>query len=602
MEPTTTKSTSEAQPVTWTTAGIRTAVVSGAFTLAVLAMLIVNHFQAKSVTPLDNPQMIELKKQLAVNSNNDPLKKEIRALDLQLRQKHYRHIVIGNYGAWLLLGGMVVFLISIKPVTHRKKLPKPEKLDAAGYALENAQTRYAVVGFAVVTAGVLLAISNNNTTFIVPASAKAPNSTNSVPVAVDSGVKTVESAPGASKPAAAATFPTVADLKKNWPRFRGYSGSGISPFTNIPVAWNGPKGSNILWKADVALYSPSSPVIWGDHIFVTGANATKREVYCYDMSGKLLWTKEVDPKRSNNQPPNVMEDTGGFGPTTPCTDGQRVYVMYANGDVAAFDFAGTLVWARNVGPLENTYGHATSLEMYQNRLILQLDQATAKDGKSKILALDTATGQTVWETQPRPVPNSWATPIVINNGQRDLLIACGNPWVMGYDPANGQEIWRAKAMNGEVLPSPVYADGIVYTAIEGEKINAIKVDGSGDVTATHIAWSAEEGLPDIIGPLCDGQRVYLVNSSGTLTCYDAKAGKKLWDKDMEMTFKACTSLVGDKVYLVSDSGVGIVVQAASEFKELARSELGEEVLASPSFADGRMFLRSKKSIYCIGGK
>lgn len=592
MEPIIDKTPPPPQPIAWTTTGFRTALVSGLFSVAVLGLMIFNHIQAQAVNPLDHPLMTRLKEAVAKTPNDEKLKEQIRTLDLDLRQSHYRHVVIGNYGAWLLLAGMTVFLISIKPATHRKKLPKPQKLSAAEYAKENAQTGYAVGAFAVATAGVLLAISNHSTTFLTSAQA------NAAPAQAATAAQPSVEAPVA---AATASFPTMDELKKNWPRFRGPFGAGIASYTNIPVSWNITNGNNILWKTEVPLSSPSSPLVWGDRIFLVGADATNREVYCYDPSGKLLWTKKVDPKRASSEPPNVMDD-GGYGPSTPCTDGQRVYAIYANGDLAAFDFAGNPVWSTNMGHLDNMYGHATSLEMYQNRLLVQLDQASAKDNKSKIYALDGATGKTVWETLPRPVPSSWATPIVVNTGKRDMLIALGNPWVMGYDPSNGKEIWRVKAMSGEVLPSPVYSDGIVYTAIEGEKLNAIKVDGEGDVTATHIAWSADDGLPDIIGPLCDGARVYLLTSGGTITCYEAKAGKKLWNKDLDLTFKGSTSVAGDKVYAFSDNGVGIVLQAGDEFKEIARSGMGEDVLASPAFADGRMYVRGKKTLFCIGSQ
>ena len=590
MEPITPKTPTPPQPTDWTATGFRTALVSGLFTLVVLGLMVFNHIQAQAVNPLDHPEMARLKAAISKTPKDENLKSQLRALDFELRRKHYRHVVLGNYGAWLLLGGMTVFLISIKPATNRKKLPKPQKLSAAEYARENAQTSYAVGAFAVVTAGALLAISNNGTTFLTSAMAKAQT-----PAGV--GTPTASTAPAA----APASFPTMAELQKNWPRFRGPFGSGVATYTNIPVSWDVTNGNNILWKSDVPLSSPSSPIVWGDRIFLSGADATNRQVYCYDSSGKLLWTRKVDPKRASAELPSVMDD-GGFGPSTPCTDGQRVYAIFANGDVAAFDFAGNPVWSKNMGHLENMYGHATSLEMYQNRLIVQLDQATAKDNKSKIFALDAATGQNVWETLPRPVPNSWATPIVFNTGKRDMLVALGNPWVMGYDPSSGKEIWRVKAMSGEVLPSPVYSDGLVYTAIEGEKLNAIKVDGEGDVTATHVAWSADDGLPDIVGPLCDGPRVYLTTSAGTLTCFDAKTGKKLWYKDLDVTVKASTTVAGDKLFVFSDSGIGIIVQAGNEFKEIARIGMGEEVFSTPAFADGRMYVRTKKTLFCISSQ
>jgi outer membrane protein assembly factor BamB len=173
---------------------------------------------------------------------------------------------------------------------------------------------------------------------------------------------------------------------------------------------------------------------------------------------------------------------------------------------------------------------------------------------------------------------------------------------MAYNPVSGVEIWRAKAMGGEVLPSPVYSDGIVFTAVETVKLRAIKVDGAGDITANNILWSAEEGLPDITGPLCDGPRVYLISSSGTMTCYDAKNGKKLWEHDIDFTVKGCATLVGDLIYVIGDAGNSVILRAGGEYQEVARSGLGEEVLSTAAIADGRLYIRGRKSLFCIGVK
>jgi len=571
--------TPQPPPADWTATGFRTAAVSGLFTLAVMVLMVVNHVQ--TVNPVDHPKMIQYKAAIAQAPGDENLKTQLRDFDLQLRRDYNRRVTLGHYGAWLLLAGAAVFLASIKPAAHRKKLPKPQKLNAAEYARQNLHTTCAVAAFGVVTAGGLLAISNHSATAIVLAENKTAAAIAAAPVK--------------------AVFPTVDELKTNWPRFRGPFGAGLANGTNYPVSWDVTNGNNVLWKVPVPISSPSSPVVWGERIFLAGADATNRQVYCFDTSGKLLWTGKVDPKRSGSEPPKVMED-GGFGPCTPCTDGQRVYAIFANGDVGAFDLSGGAVWSTNMGPLDNMYGHAASLEMYQDRLIVQLDQGEAEANKSKIYALDAATGRVVWQTAPRPVPSSWATPIVINDGNRALLVAAGAPWVMGYDPSNGQEIWRAKAMSGEVVPSPVYVDGVVYTAVENEKLRAIKADGRGDVTATNILWGAEEGMPDIISPLCDGPRAYVMTSGGVLTCYDSKTGKKLWNKDLDANIKSSFSVAGDKIYAFTENGTALVYKTGEQCEEVSRQGMGEGVFASPAFANGRIYIRGLKSLFCIGVK
>jgi outer membrane protein assembly factor BamB len=283
------------------------------------------------------------------------------------------------------------------------------------------------------------------------------------------------------------------------------------------------------------------------------------------------------------------------------TDGRRVYVMFANGDLAAFTLDGAPVWSKNLGVPKNTYGHSTSLATWQGRLIVQFDQGEGEPEGSKLLAFDGATGRLVWQT-PRAVHASWASPIVVEAAGKPQIIALAVPWVMAYAATDGNEIWRVECLEGEICPSPVFAGGLVLAVSPNNKLNAIRPDGRGDVTKTHVAWGAEDNQPDVTSPTANGELLFTVTTPGVLTCFDVKDGKKLWEKELEMDFHASPSLVGSRLLLVSKKGVAIVFAAAREFKELARSaELGEEVHASPAFASGRMFIRGMKHLYCIGG-
>jgi outer membrane protein assembly factor BamB len=594
--------------------------IAGAFCLILAVFLAVNHFQKRASDPLNSNELAALKAELSRNPTNDQLKQRIRATDYRLRSNFDRHQARYAVGAWLLAGGMAVFVVSIKTATHRKKLPRPVKKVRVPGDASRAATRasWAVGGLGAVVGGLALVVSMHSETNLTErpsaklattdqpasspetiASAAVTTPATQAPHPTDGHASTAQPAPAPTTP-----LPTADEIKKNWPRFRGPGGNGVSAYTNYPTNWNVATGEGILWKVEVPIPGPNSAVLWGDRLFLAGATAKKREVYCYDaLSGKLLWQKPVDvPSTANQEPPTVMEDSGGFAPSTVATDGRRVYAIFATGDVGAFDFNGVLVWAVSLGKPDNSYGHSSSLEIYQDRLIVQYDQGNAKDLKSKVLALNTLTGQIAWTSQPRPVPNSWATPILIDTGTRQQIITCANPWVIAYDPAKGDEIWRAKVLYGEVTPSPIFGNGLVFAAIEGEKLSAIRPDGAGDVTKTHVAWSFDEGLPEIPSPLCDGKRVYLLTSGGTLTCVDAQSGKKLWDKELELGFKSSPGLAGDRIYLFSDKSTVVQVQAGNEFKELARCEMGEEFLSSPSFADGRLYIRGKKTLFCIGQK
>jgi len=263
---------------------------------------------------------------------------------------------------------------------------------------------------------------------------------------------------------------------------------------------------------------------------------------------------------------------------------------------------GKLVWTRSLGLPDNGYGHASSLDVDQNRLYILFDQGSAKDNKSKLLALNVLNGETLWESKPRPVPNSWTTPILIETDQKTQIITCANPWVMAYDPSNGQEIWRAQVLYGETTPSPIFAGGLVFSVMEGEALSAIRPNGTGDVTKTHVMWKAEDGLPDITSPLSDGQRVYLVTTHGTMTCYQVEGGKKLWEKELELVFQSSPGMAGNRIYLFDTKGVALIVEAADTFKELGRCPVGEEVLASPAFSGNKIIIRGRKNLICLGQK
>jgi outer membrane protein assembly factor BamB len=345
----------------------------------------------------------------------------------------------------------------------------------------------------------------------------------------------------------------------------------------------------------------NSPIHWGSYIFLSGATDKARAVDCFDAeTGKQLWQRAISlPDSAKAEPPKVMDDTGYAAPTMAC-DGTRVFAIFANGDLACFDFAGKQLWARNLGRPDSTYGYAASLMLFSGHLIVQYDQGSDPDaGKSFLLALNTATGSTIWKTK-RPVPASWSTPILIQTGAQAQIITCANPWVISYDPLNGQEIWRAQCLNGDVAPSPIYAGGLVFAAVTEAKLVAIRPDGHGDVTKTHIAWSADDGLPDIVSPISNGQVVLLVDSNGALTCYDAANGKKLWDHAYDNAFRASPLLVNNHFMLLDVTGVMHTLDAGRAFKEIGTSALGEATDCTPAVGDGRLYIRGKTHLFCIG--
>jgi outer membrane protein assembly factor BamB len=399
-------------------------------------------------------------------------------------------------------------------------------------------------------------------------------------------------------PTMGADLPSPTEYQENWPRFRGPGGGGVTAQADLPLTCDFKTGANIAWTAPVPAAGFSSPVVWGDGVFLSGGDEKARVVMCFDArSGKSLWQREVKIAGDPDEPVDVPEQCG-MAAATMATDGRRVYAMFANGDLAALDFEGGVIWSKRLAIPKNPYGHATSLVTWQDRVIVQLDQGTPEDELSKLYALDGVTGAVVWE-RPRPVGASWATPVVCEAAGRMQIITLAVPWVIAYAVQDGAELWRADCLDGEITPSPIFAGGTLYVVNPSNKLQAIRPDGRGDVTKTHLGWSSEDNIPDVTSPVSDGELIFVIDTSGTLTCCDAKDGRKQWQQEIGEECNASPSLAGDRLYLFTKKGTMIVVAAARAFKELARSPVGEAVLASPAFAHHRIFVRGLKHLICL---
>ena len=402
--------------------------------------------------------------------------------------------------------------------------------------------------------------------------------------------------------ALATDLPTAAEFQANWPRFRGPGGAGVSAHGEVPLSCDLKTGANIVWTASVPAAGFSSPVVWGSRVFLSGGDEATCEVMCFDVpTGKLLWQRAVPKAPGSAAEKAEVPDQCGMAAATVATDGRRVYAMFANGDLAAFNFDGSVAWSKNLAVPKNPYGHATSLLTWQDRVIVQFDQGLPDDELSKLYAFDGATGAVVW-VQPRPTGASWATPIVFEAAGQSQVVTLAVPWVIAYSAKDGKELWRADCLDGEVTPSPIFAGGLLLVPSPSVKLQAIRPDGHGDVTKTHLGWVAEDGIPDVTSPVSNGELVFVCDSGGMLTCYDAKDGKKQWQQDFGDGCNASPSIAGNRLYFITKKGVLVVVEVARKFKELARSPLGEPVFASPAFAHNKIFVRSMKRLICIGAK
>ena len=414
-------------------------------------------------------------------------------------------------------------------------------------------------------------------------------------VAAEVPPATVAEVPTATAPVAAAPagFPTLAELKSNYPFFRGAEGTGVASQKNIPTDWNGADGKNVAWKVKVPKTGYSSPIIWGNQLFVSGADAQARMVYCYDKNnGKLLWEAAADNiQGSPSKIPKVTADTG-LAASTMATNGRAVFAIFATGDVVALDMSGKRLWGRNLGVPDNHYGHSSSLIIYKDKLLIQYD--TNKSGK--LIALTTTSGETAWETV-RSSKISWSSPILVNTGSRTELILTTNPNVNGYDPQTGKELWNVACLSGEVGPSAGYADGMVFAANEYAKLVGIKMGGT-----PEIVWESDEFLPEVSSPLAVNGLLFIATTYGVFACFDAKTGTKHWSQEYGDAFYSSPVYADGKVYITDMSGKTHIVKATKEYQLIGTPELGDKAVCSPVFADGRVYLRGMNQLYCLGSK
>ena len=400
---------------------------------------------------------------------------------------------------------------------------------------------------------------------------------------------------------APSTSPGAVDLSQGWwAQFRGPYATGLTAEKPVEPGWDVPGGKGLVWKAPVPLPGRSSPVVWNNAVFLTGSDEKTREVYCFDAaSGALRWRQSV-PGEKRGEGPQVSADTG-YAASTPVTDGQRVYAIFATGDVGCLDMAGKPVWSKSLGVPDNLYGHATSLLVHNGMLLVQFDQESGEAPRSKLLAFDAATGRTAWETD-RDVPTSWATPIIVTADGREEIITCANPWVIAYDPAEGRELWRAECLSGEIAPSPTVAAGMSVVAMDGASCTAIRPGGSGDVTDTRIAWSFAGMLPDICSPVGTDEFVFLLSTYGYLTCLDARTGEMIWEQQLDGTFSASPIIAGDRLHILSEEGRMAVLEVGNRYNVIGEGVVGEKCQATPAIARGRMLIRGEQHLYCVGAR
>ncbi len=593
----------------------RIALIAGVFAILVSVLLIANYIQLSRMDPANIETINSLVERLAENPDDDALRNQIRELDLLARKAYFTNQWQIRTGGYLLLVAVLVIVVAYQVINSAKE-KQPEILDEKGldYLSNQIITRkwVSISGVSIVAIALIFAFlthnklgnafaQNENIPQIDSISSEvAVNEVESeVEQIAETDSLTIEEQPVKQNTTSAEKdtttkeipeFPTYQELVNNHTSFRGYGGNGISNHKNVPTSWNGTSGQNIKWKVKVPLPGYNSPIVWEDKVFLTGATASKREVYCFDKNtGKILWTLPVLGIPGSGTAPKVSDDTGHAAPTA-ATDGRRVYAIFSNGDIIAADMEGKKIWARSLGVPGNHYGHSSSLMVHRNMVIVQYDQ---KSG-GKVMALDVKTGKTIWSTA-RNVKISWASPIIVYTGKETEIILASDPFVASYNPWTGKENWKIDCIFGEVGPSAAYADGIVFAQNEYARAVAIKIGEK-----PEILWEFDEYLSDVPSSVATKDYLFSATSYGVVFCLEAKTGKKLWEQEFGNGFYSSPILVSGKVYLFDRKGVAHIFSASGQYKSLGEPQLGEDVVSTPAFVEGHLFVRGLTNLYCIG--
>ena len=385
---------------------------------------------------------------------------------------------------------------------------------------------------------------------------------------------------------------------KYWPRWRGPSGQGLVTGTGYPDSWS--PTQNVRWKTALSGDGNSSPIVWGDRIFLTTAydNGRRVSVIAFRRSdGMKLWEAFAPAGRSSQG----THYKNGHASATPATDGQRVYASFGARGLVAVDMDGKLVWHRDLGPMEAYHGTAGSPLLYKDRIILYQDQFAG----SFIAAFDTRTGKDVWRTR-RDANVGWGTPIAVRVIDHDEIIVNGQQRVQAYNPDTGVELWSCGGMGYEVIPTPVVGYGMVFCSSgRAGPTLAIRPGGKGDVTKSHLQWSSPRGSPFVPSPILYGEYLYMVNDMAAIvTNYEASSGKVMWQGRLGVArregFSASPVAFDGKVFFTNDEGETFVLKAGPTFELLHVNKLEEATLATPALVDGRWYIRTDRHLYAIG--
>lgn len=387
---------------------------------------------------------------------------------------------------------------------------------------------------------------------------------------------------------------------ENWPNWRGPMGDGSSVETNLPTQWD--SITNVMWKIPVPGIGHGSPIVWEDRLFIISAipETQERILLCYDcQSGNLLWQVTV-----LEAPLEVIHPDNSFASGTPATDGKLIYVSFIDGEdvvVAAHDFTGNQVWIQRPGTFSGPHGFSCSPALFEDMVII--------NGASKVnafvAALDKTDGHTIWKSLHDNSAMSYSTPIFRKIGGRMQMFYCGNQEVGSFNPTDGSRYWFVDGPSQEFCATPVYNEkaGLVFISSSWPErhLLAIRPDGNGDVSDSHIAWKSDNGAYYVPSPIVIGDYLITTMTNGQVHCMEAATGNILWKEKLGKQYPSAV-LANGLVYIPNDEGIINVIRPDTTYESVAKNNIGERMFASPAISEGKIYLRGTKNLYCIGKK
>lgn len=406
---------------------------------------------------------------------------------------------------------------------------------------------------------------------------------------------------------ALALAPTPTLPAADWSQFRGPTQDGRADAAKLPTEWD--KTKNVAWRTEIPGLGWSSPVVAAGKIFLTtavsgtGKGDFSLRALCIDAkTGKILWDVEVF-EEDGKKAPGVHSKNSHASPT-PVVDGEQLFVHFGHMGTACLGVKdGKSVWTQRSLKYQPVHGNGGSPVPAGGNLVFCIDGTD----RQEVVALDRKTGDVVWRAARGTKPAkafSFCTPLLITVGGAEQLVCPGSEVVTSLDPKTGKEVWRVTFEGYSVVPRPVYGNGLVYfsTGFDSPVVYAVKADGKGDVTRTHVAWTAKKGAPRNASPLLVGDALYLADDGGQVTCLDAKTGAERWNERVAKAYSASPILAGGLVYLLAEDGTATVFKPGATFDPVATNKMGERALASYGVDGDALLLRTEKALYRIEKK